>query len=104
MTLYFEAQVTIEPVFDEAREQADLLAQKHGFKLAKLLLKKREIDTAERSSFDTFMTSHGLEKGELLVRMQALIIELKRARFKVWRYKLEDVLIDSRKADTLELI
>lgn len=102
--LYYEAHVTIEPVFDRAREQAHLLAREHGFKLAHLLMQKREHDAPERSKHDTFMTAHGQVLEELTERTQSLIMSLKAAGYKVWRYKIEDTVLDSRAHDTLGLL
>lgn len=102
--LYYEAHVTIEPVFDAAREQADILAREHSFKLAHLLMQKRELDAPERSKHDTFMTAHSRELEELIERTQSLIIALKAAGYKVWRYKIEDTVLDSRAQDTLRLL
>lgn len=102
--LYYEAHVTIEPVFDEARERADVLAQKHGFKLAKLLMQKRQVDVAERSKFDTFMTGHDTILERITERTSSLVTDLRAAGFTVWRYKLEDTLLDSRTRDELNLL
>lgn len=102
--LYYEAHVTIEPVFDEARERANLLAKEHRFKLAYLLMQKREHDAPERSKHDTFMTAHGQNLEELIERTQSLIMALKTAGYKVWRYKIEDTVLDSRAHDALGLL
>lgn len=102
--LYYESHVTIEPVFDEKRERAAILAQQYGFKLAKLLMQKRELDTPERSNLDTFMTSHSKNLEDILKRTSELVIALKAAGYKVWRYKIEDTMLDSRNADELGLL
>lgn len=102
--LYLEAHVTIEPVFDERREQAAEIAQRYKFKLADLLMKKRAEDTAERSGKDTFMTGHSKSKVDIAARTMALVRTLQASGFKVWRYKVEDTLIDSRNADEWNLI
>lgn len=102
--LYYESHVTIAPVFDEVRVGADILARQYGFKLAKLLMKKRELDTPERSDLDTFMTSHSKELEDILKRTSDLVIALKTKGYKVWRYKIEDTVLDSRNADELMLL
>lgn len=102
--LYFEAHVTIEPVFDHDREHVQLLASQHGFKLADLLMQKRALDAPERSKHDTFMTSHGIELTEIKNRLILLIRALKANGYKVWRYKIEDTVLDSRDNDELKLL
>lgn len=102
--LYLEAHVTIEPVFDERREEAEKIAQLFGFKLAKLLMQKREADTAERSQYDTFMTGHSKSRSDIEARTHDLVLSLKSNGFKVWRYKIEDTLLDSRSDDEWHLL
>lgn len=102
--LYFEAHVTIEPVFDARRDQAGVLARMFGFKLADLLMKKRQVETAERSAHDTFMTGHGQVLEDLTERTRALVEALQAAGFQVWRYKIEDTILDSRTDDVLGLL
>lgn len=94
--LYFETHVTIEPIFDDRLVLAGELAQKHGFKIASLLMKKREEDTEERSKYDTFMTGHGKSLNAMKANVIALVNELVSQGFKVWRYKIEDTVMDSR--------
>jgi hypothetical protein len=47
---------------------------------------------------------HGVKMDDMISRMISLIVELKAADFKVWRYKIEDCVIDSRTQDLLELL
>lgn len=101
--LYYEAHITIEPVFDAARDRAAEIAKASGFKLAHLLMQKRKDDTAERSKHDTFMTGHGKAYHDLCGRLVICVHSLHAAGFKVWRYKIEDTLIDSRTQDVLGL-
>lgn len=102
--LYYEAHITIEPVFDEWRVIANSVAVNRGFKLADLLMKKRKEDTEERSSKDTFMTGHSKSFKDLEQRTKECIIDLQKAGFKVWRYKIEDTILDSRTEDVFNLI
>lgn len=102
--LYLEAHVTIEPVFDTQRELAGQVAQKYGFKLAKLLMQKEREVTPERSNMDTFMTGHSKSKLDINRRTKDLVLALKADGFKVWRYKIEDTLVDSRTKDEWELL
>lgn len=92
--LYLEAHVTISPVFDEERERAAALAKEHGFKLAHLVMLKRGPDVP--SPRDTFMTGHSKSVDDLAMRMQTLVRVLVAAGFKVWRYKIESCVLDSR--------
>ena len=100
---YYEAHVTIEPVFDDERERAAVIAQKHGFKLAKLLMQKRATDAPERSKHDTFMTSHSVYLEDISSRTRSIVNDLMTSGFKVWRYKIEDILVDSKLSDSFSL-
>lgn len=95
--LYLEAHVTIAPVFDMEREMADIIARKYNFKLAHLvMLKKQPGDTDKPSQRDTFMTGHSKNIDELAIRTRRLVQALRAEAFKVWRYKIESCVIDSR--------
>jgi len=104
MSLYFECHITIEPVFGDELEQVKEIAQQYKFRVADLLMKKRKEDSEERSQNDTFMTGHSMIYDDLEDRMVQCINELKYNKFKVWRYKIEDIVLDSRKLDTLGLL
>lgn len=101
---YYEAHVTIEPIFDDLREGAAVTAQQYGFKLAKLLMQKRTEDAPERSKYDTFMTSHDYNLEEITKRTKHLVRALQAAGLVVWRYKIEDIVVDSRLSDELGLL
>lgn len=101
---YLESHITIEPVFDERREAAALLAKPYNFKLAHLLMQKEREATAERSDRDTFMTGHSKSRRDIIERTKQLVMVLKANGFKVWRYKIEDTLIDSRNEDVFGLL
>ena len=101
--LYLEAHITFEPVFGEDLERLTRIAERNGFKVADLLMQKRLTDTAERSKYDTFMTGHGQEMGDIVARTATLIHEAGDAGFTIWRYKIEKAVIDSRHADALNL-
>lgn len=91
----YECHITINPVFDEQLERVKLMAESHGFKVATLLLKKREDANEQRSQNDTFMTGHDDDFDNLRKRMSQLIVTLNYHNFKVWRYKIEHILLDS---------
>jgi hypothetical protein len=97
--LYFESHVTIEPVFDSDLERVARLAEQHGFRVADLLMQKRKEDRPERSRNDTFCTGHGKELRDIEERTRRLIFDLQVFGYKVWRYKIEDTVLDSRHDD-----
>lgn len=92
--LYFECHITIEPVFDERLEHLKELAKPYRFKVADLLMRKRLADTPERSSFDTFLTGHSKDYLDLEGRMMSLATRCSSEGYKVWRYKIENTLLD----------
>lgn len=102
--LYFESHVTIEPIYDEKLEIASNIAKLHGFKIATLLMKKRAEDTETRSQYDTFMTAHSKSLSKMIIGITGLVEELQKQGFKVWRYKIEDIMMDSRTKDVLNLL
>lgn len=100
---YFESHITIEPIFDEVLEKADNIAKKHKFQIADLLMQKRAKDTPERSKYDTFMTGRGVDYEDLCTRTEKCIKELQADGLTVWRYKIEDTLMDSKFHDVFRL-
>jgi hypothetical protein len=101
---YYEAHVTIEPIHDEQLDKARTIAEESKFKIAHLLMKNREKDTEERSSRDTFMTAHDKDYDNIVFRTFSVVRSLKAAGFKVWRYKIEDIVVDSRITDEFDLL
>jgi hypothetical protein len=102
--LYYESHITIEPTDENGREKIEKIIRPFSFKLAKLLMQKRSVDTPERSKYDTFCTGHGAEEKDIVYRMKQCVISLKMQGFKVWRYKIECVTIDSRNEDIFNLL
>lgn len=93
--LYLEAHVTISPVIEEtARAFIKDLVKPYGFKLAYLVMLKG--NSAEPSKRDTFMTGHGKDIDDLAERTRAVVMTLDAHGFRVWRYKIESCVIDSR--------
>ncbi len=97
---YYEAHVTIEPVFDERLELFKWTCDQFGFKVAKLLMQKRADAKPETSKKDSFCTGHDKDGQSLLNRMRCLVVSLREAKFEVLRYKIEAVVFDSRSGDT----
>lgn len=93
--LYLEAHVTIAPVFGKHRDFVERVAKRYGFKLAHLvMLKEKGPDVI--SQRDTFMTGHGKNIDDLVNRTQDLVADLSLEGYKIWRYKIESCVIDSR--------
>jgi acetolactate synthase small subunit len=101
---YYEAHITIEPIFDDRLLFAKHMAERRGFNIASLLMKKREEDTEQRSQYDTFMTAHSKSSIEIEHKIIGFVHALQAEGFKVWRYKIEDIVMDSRINDTLSLL
>lgn len=102
--LYFECHITIEPVIGPGLFFIKNLASEHNFRVADLLMQKRPHDTPERSKFDTFMTGHSKDYRDIELRMKRLVKALQSAGYKVWRYKIENTIIDSRSEDKLGIL
>lgn len=102
----FECHVTIEPVLSElGLATLKEIAERHGFRVANLLMHVRDKDTLERSKHDTFMTAHHLDFWPLHRQMVALAKEVQEAGFTVWRYKIELIMLDSKyEGDSLNLL
>jgi hypothetical protein len=94
--LYLEAHITFEPVFGDDLARLTRIAERNGFKVADLLM-------PQRAKYDTFMTGHGEDMADLVARTVSLVYEAKDAGFKIWRYKIEKAVIDSRHSDALNL-
>lgn len=101
---YLESHITIEPVFDERQKQAEFIAGKYDFKMAHLLMQKERASTAERSNRDSFLTGHSKSRTNIQTRTMNLVADLQNAGFKVWRYKIEDTLIDSKFEDVWHVL
>lgn len=102
--LYYESHITIEPVDEDDRAKIEEIVNSCGFRLAKLLMQKRKVDTPERSKYDTFCTGHSTDEPKLIRHMTECVKALQSAGYQVWRYKIECVTIDSRNEDSLNLL
>lgn len=97
---YYEAHVTVEPVFEERLELFKVICHDYKFRVANLLMQKRKGDTEERSKNDSFCTGRGISYTDIEKRMLKLVDRLAKEGFKVWRYKIESTLLDSRYDDS----
>lgn len=102
--LYFECHITVEPLFDERLADFKEIAQTHQFRIADLLMQKRATDTPERSQHDSFCTGRSTDYEDLWSRMCALVNDLGTTGIRVWRYKIENTLLDSNVQDSLGLL
>ncbi len=96
---YYEAHVTIEPVFDERHACFTAICNKYDFHVATLLMQKRKTATPTRSLNDAFCTGRSISYSDIEDRMLLLVEELSTLGFDVHRYKIESTLLDSRYND-----
>lgn len=94
--LYYESHITIEPVFGNGLPLFMQLADMYGFRVAELLMKKDRDSTEVRSDKDSFCTSRSKSYDVLERDMNNLVKTLQDFGFKVWRKKIEAVLLDER--------
>jgi len=104
MALYYESHVTLDPVFGDRLDVLREACSAHGFRVAKLLMKKRGTDAGVPSDLDSFCTGTSRDLDGLRDTMQALILALKAGGFVVRRYKIETIVLDSRVDDELHLL
>lgn len=99
--LYYECHITMEPVFDLDLARATDIVEHEGFRMANLLMQKRKADSPRRSEYDTFCTARDDSYANLETRMYNVVWELQQAGYTVWRYKIEDTILDVRHPDPL---
>lgn len=99
--IYYESHITISPVLDEERlTELREIASRFGFRVADLLMKKRDVDTPQRSMYDTFLSTRVNNnkpgaRDKCLGHTLLCCTALRDKGFDVWRYKIEAVIIDS---------
>lgn len=94
--LYYEAHITVEPVFDTKLEQLQTIATSCKFRVADLLMQKRQEDTPERSKYDSFLTSRSKSFRQIKQNTDHCVSLLQNEGFQVFRHKIEDTLEDIR--------
>lgn len=106
LTIYYEIHITLEPTYEGTAEAAIVrkASELHRFKVAELLMQRRKEDTPERSKYDTFMTGHRPSMEESIKDTISIVNWLHDHGIKVWRYKIEDVKVDSRTDDIFMLL
>jgi hypothetical protein len=89
--LYFECHVTVKPLDDSQQEDLfEQICRKYWFKPAEFLLKK----TRPSGVPDAFCTARSKSYLELTQRMTELMTDLSAKGFEIWRYKIENTLLD----------
>lgn len=101
--LYFEAHVTLEPVFDDRLAFLKTIAQQYHFRVADLLMVKKAGDAGEPNAKDSFCTSRSKEWKIIESRTRYFVNALRSRGFKVYRYKIENTIVDSKIHDEMEL-
>lgn len=97
----FEAHITIDPVFGERRAEVERFAQTTGFKLAELWMQKDARSPGLPSDKDTFMTGHSDDRERLFEAGRILIYNLRNNGYNVRRFKIEEILYDTKYGDTM---
>jgi len=95
----YECHITIDPVSGSELDSFESMCAFYRFKVAKLLK-----DNGLPSDKDQFATGHDVDYTSLEGRMVLLCRELKMEGYVIRRYKIEEILLDSRMGDTWQLI
>lgn len=102
--MYFESHITIDPVFEDELELFKKVAARHSFRVAKLLMRKREGSEDEPHVDDSFCTSRS-ESWDIIYRNTIdMVMDLRSNGFVVKRYKIEDTVIDSNIKDEYNIL
>lgn len=86
----------MEPIPQAQAEEFTKLCKEFGFWSSDWALADKK--------YKFFATSRGVERQDIFERMQRLIERLKEQKFKVFRYKIEDTVLDSNISDELQLL
>lgn len=92
--LYYECHITVDPVDHDRLEVFDNLAEGNQFRRARLLMEKS--GGLAPSDRDTFVSARDRSYPLLHDRMMQFLQALSWFGFKVRRYKIEAVIIDSK--------
>lgn len=93
---YFESHVTLEPLFGTNLEKAKEITETYGFHMADLVMKKSANETGTPNSEDSFCTGRSPIYKQLLDRTGLVCKKLTENGFKVYRYKIENTLLDTK--------
>ena len=89
----FESHVEVHKYPESLEGEAIYIAHKHDFRVS-------TFSDADRT---VFINGRGKQYGELSDRMSMLILDLHTRGFKIKRYKIEEVLMDSKEKDHLQV-
>lgn len=95
-SLYYECHITTEVIPHDKREQFDKDCKEFGFWASDWKL----ADT----SLKFFATSRDTDLENMRLRMDGLMRLIKSRGIMIWRYKIEDTIIDSKIIDCLGLV
>lgn len=96
----YECHITIDPVNKPSRlHQLEMYCERYKFKVAELLK-----SNGLPSNKDQFMTGHDNSYNGLLWRMGSLCQTLKDNGYIIRRYKIEEIMLDSRLGDSEGLL
>ena len=87
----YECHITIDPVTGADLDVFDDLCRGYHFKVARLIK-----DNGQPNDRDQFATGNGTTYAELRKRMVDLCQDIKACGFKLRRYKIEEIVTDSR--------
>jgi hypothetical protein len=91
----FECHVTLEPIIQgqalaqEREARLEDLATKSNFKIATLLMRD-----GTRSRDNSFCSAKNIDYNYLIEDMISFLCDLKKEGYKVYRYKIEQILLD----------
>jgi hypothetical protein len=90
--MYYECHVTVEPVFGERLEELKSLADSCSFRVANLVMLDKDFPN-QKDSFCSARHKDLQTLGDLMLRF---VGALKIKEYKVFRYKLEATLFDTK--------
>lgn len=95
----YEGHITIDPVQGERLKRALKLAWDNGFKTSEEPGYLNNSYSERTTRNDAFMTGHSPDFSRLQRSMKQLILDLQAEGYKVRRYKIEHIEVDSKRAD-----
>ena len=102
--LYFESHITIEPVFGDRLSLFKEVCKLHKFRVADLVMIKEEGGIETPNQKDSFATGRSVNWSSMRSRTIGCVIDLRDAGFNVYRYKIENTLMDSKVHDEYNLL
>ena len=101
---YYECHITIEPVIGDRLKELQEAVKEYTFKVASLvMLKENGIDSSVPRK-DCFMSAKNVDYNVLYENMILMLDYLKSNSYKIYRYKIENILMDSKIHDILHFL